>query len=132
MCEWTSPIYVFFGPTPRIEYINDRRAHVFECAAGRCKGKNGKDVRRFLDKGDRKSTSNLRKHAKICWGADTVKMADETRDVDAAREVLSKTNLRDGSITAEFARIGKGKVTFSTRQHTKAESRYTVALQPVF
>ena len=50
-------------------------------------------------------------------------MADETHDVDAAREVLSKTKLQDGSIIAEFARIGKGKVTFSTRQHTKAESR---------
>jgi hypothetical protein len=123
MNEWTSPIYVFFKRTPRIEYISDRRVHVFECAAGRCKGKNGKDVRRFLDKGDRKSTSNLRKHAKICWGTEAVEAADNTRDVDAAREILSKTKLRDGSITAEFARIGKGKITFSTRQHTKTEAR---------
>jgi hypothetical protein len=123
MNEWTSPIYVFFKQTPRIEYISDRRAHVFICAAGRCKGKNGRDVRRFLDKGDRKSTSNLRKHAKICWGSETVEAADDTRDVDAAREILSKTKLRDGSIIAEFARIGKGKVTFSTRQHTKTEAR---------
>ena len=37
MHEWTSPIYVFFCETPRIEYFNSRRAHVFECVAGRCK-----------------------------------------------------------------------------------------------
>jgi hypothetical protein len=123
MREWTSPIYVFFRETPRIEYFNSRRAHVFECAAGCCKARNGKDVRRFLDKGDRKSTSNLRKHAKICWGEDTVEAADRTRDVDAAREILKKTNLRDGSIKAEFDRIGKGKVRFSTRQHTTKETR---------
>jgi len=123
MKEWNSPIYVFFKRTPRIEYISERRTHVFVCAAGRCKGKNGRDVRRFLDKGDRKSTSNLRKHAKICWGSEAVEAADNTRDVDAAREILSKTKVQDGSITAEFARIGKGKVTFSTRQHTKTEAR---------
>jgi hypothetical protein len=27
-----------------------------------------------------------RKHARICWGAETVAAADETRNVDAARE----------------------------------------------
>ena len=123
MKEWSSPIYVFFKQTPRIEYVEDRRAHVFVCAAGRCKGKNGRGFRRFLDKGDRKSTSNLRKHAKICWGSEAIEAADNTRDVDAAREILSKTKLRDGSITAEFKRIGKGKVTFSARQHTTAEAR---------
>lgn len=123
MKEWTSPIYVFFKQTPRIEYVSDRRAHVFVCAAGRCKGKNGRDVRRFLDKGDRKSTSNLRKHAKICWGSEAVEAADNTRDVDAAREILSKAKKRDGSITTEFKRIRKGKVTFSARQHTTTEAR---------
>jgi hypothetical protein len=123
MKEWSSPIYVFFKQTPRIEYIEGRRAHVFVCAAGHCKGKNGRGIRRFLDKGDKKSTSNLRKHAKICWGSEAVEAADNTCDVDAAREILSKTKLRDGSITAEFKRIGKGKVTFSTRQHTTAEAR---------
>jgi hypothetical protein len=123
MQEWTSPIYVFFKQTPRIDYVEGRRAHVFMCAAGRCKGKNGRDVRRFLDKGDRKSTSNLRKHAKTCWGSEAVEAADNTRDVDAAREILSKAKKRDGSITTEFKRIGKGKVTFSARQHTTTEAR---------
>ncbi len=113
MQEWTSPIYVFFKQTPHVEYVEGCRAHVFMCAAGRCKGKNGRDVRRFLDKGDRKSTSNLCKHAKTCWGSEAVEAADNTCDVDAAREILSKAKKRDGSITTEFKRIGKGKVTFS-------------------
>jgi hypothetical protein len=123
MNEWSSPIYVFFKQTPHIEYVEGRRAHVFACAATHCKGKNGRGVRRFLDKGDRKSTSNLRKHAKICWGCEAVEAADSTRDVDAARKILSNAKLRDGSITAEFKRIGKGKATFSARQHTTAEAR---------
>ena len=46
-----------------------------------------------------------------------------TGDLAGARAVLAKSNLRDGSITTEFARIGKGKVTFSHRQHTKTEAR---------
>ena len=123
MIEWVSPIYVFFHATPQIEYFNNRRAHVFECAAGRCKAKNGRDVRRFLDKSDKKSTSNLRKHAKVCWGDSAVEAADRTQDVDAACEILSKTKLRDRSIAAEFERIGKGRTRYSTCQHTKTEAR---------
>jgi len=123
MKEWSSPIYVFFKQTPCIEYIKDRQAHIFVCAAGRCKGKNGRGVWHFLNKGDRKSTSSLCKHAKICRGSEAVEAADNTRDVDDAREILSKTKLQDGSITTKFKQIGKGKVTFSARQHTMAEAR---------
>ena len=97
---------------------------MFECAAGRCRGKNGRDVRRFLDTGDAKSTSGLRRHAKKCWGDDAVEAADGTQDLESACVVLAKTKLRDGSITAEFEHmIGKGKVTFSHRQHTSTEAR---------
>ena len=49
--------------------------------------------------------------------------ADATKDLFGAREVLTKSKLKDGSITAEFARIRKGKVTYSHRQHTKTEAR---------
>jgi hypothetical protein len=96
---------------------------VFMCAAGRCRGKNGRDVRRFLDTTDARSTSGLRRHAKNCWGSEAVEAADATKDLESARLVLSKTKLRDGSITAQFERIGKGKVTFSHRQHTTTEAR---------
>jgi hypothetical protein len=27
-----------------IEYVSGRRAHVFECGAGKCRGKSGRDV----------------------------------------------------------------------------------------
>lgn len=124
MAKWTSPIFVFFRTKPQIEYIDNQKAHVFQCASGRCKGCNGRDVCRYQDKGDRNSTSNLWKHAKICWGEDAVASADTTCDVEAAHEVLIKSGLRDRSITGEFERIGKRKVTFSTRQHTKTETRF--------
>ena len=57
--RWTSSVYVFFNKEAQIEYVDGRHSHVFTCAAARCKGKNGHDVRRFLDKGDANSTSGL-------------------------------------------------------------------------
>lgn len=117
-------MYVFFKQTPSIEYIKDRHVHVFECAATNCMGKgNGRMVRRYLDTGDAKSTSNLRKHAKICWGEEAVAAADNTKNVGAAREALGKMNLVNGSITAAFERAAKGKITYSHRQHTATEAR---------
>jgi len=99
--DWNSPVYAFFKPTPLIEYIKDRRVHVFECNAKHCKGKgNRRMVRRYLDTSDAKSTSNLCKHAKVCWGEEEVATADKTRDANTAREALKKS--RDGSITEAF------------------------------
>ena len=42
--EWTSSIYVFFRMSPHIDYVDSRCAHIFECAAGRCQSKNGRDI----------------------------------------------------------------------------------------
>jgi len=109
--KWTSPVYVFFKKTPQIKYKDGRRAHIFKCAAGRCKGRNSRYVYRFLDMGDANSTSNLLCHAKICWGADVVAGATATRDLEVAHEVLAKMKLQNGSILAEFQHVGKGKVT---------------------
>jgi len=83
-------------------------------------------VRRYLDTTDAKSTGNLRKHAKVCWGEETVAAADKTRDIDAAREALGK--LKDGSITEAFERVAKSKVTYSSRQHTTTETRWVFIL----
>ena len=80
-------------------------------------------VRRYLDTTDAKSTSNLRKHAKVCWGDEAVAAADQTRDVLAAREALEKMSKKDGSILEAFERVAKSKVTYSHRQHTTAETR---------
>ncbi len=115
---WTSPIYAFYLPLPSIEYIDGRRCHAFHCAAKGCKQR----IRRYLDKGDVSSTSNMRRHAKACWGAPAVTQADEMGDVTRARLSLAGEGLRDGDITIAFARQ-KGKVTYRHRAHTKAETR---------
>lgn len=96
--NWTSPIYALFGPVPDITYdAKGRRAHEFRCTATYCKGK--RIVRRFLDTTDRKSTSNLKRHATVCWGSDVVGDALEARgDLKSTRKTLN-------------------------RQHTKAETR---------
>ncbi|KAF8812979.1 hypothetical protein BYT27DRAFT_7271837, partial [Phlegmacium glaucopus] len=117
MDDWNSPIYAFFHPVLTIGYHEGRRYHEFHCFASACR----KTVRRFLDKKDAGSTGNLHKHAKICWGIDTVKAALAVKNAAEAREVLSKS--KDGSIAAAFQVKGKGKVTYSHRQHTQTETK---------
>ena len=127
--EWTSPIYAFFQATPSIETVDGRRVHEFRCSASHCKGrgKNPRIVRPYLDTSDRNSTGNLRKHARLCWGDEILRGADDCGDLESARKGLDKARkLQDGSITTSFERKGKGKVTFSHRQHTKAQTRFVV------
>jgi hypothetical protein len=84
-------------------------------------------VRRYLDTSDGKSTGALRRHAKICWGEENVARADDAKNIDDARQALKDSKLIDGKITAVFERTGKGKVTYSTSQHTRSETRYVVS-----
>ncbi|KAG1725292.1 hypothetical protein EDD22DRAFT_789750, partial [Suillus occidentalis] len=112
-----SPIYAFYHPVLDIGYHEGRCYHEFKCVATGCK----KGVRRFLDKKDAKSMSNMWKHAKICWGEETVKLADETKNSQEAHTIIS--GAKDDSITASFKRTGKGKVTYSHRQHTRTETK---------
>ena len=76
----------------------------------------------YLNTGDAKSTGNLHKHARLCWGAEAMAAADETRNLGAAFEALK--NVKDGSITGAFERVGKGKITYSHRQHTTTQTWY--------
>jgi hypothetical protein len=89
---------------------------------------NRRHVRRYLDTSDWKSTSNLRRHAKICWGVDAVEGADAASTHGAAREVVEKSlRMPNGSITTMFERVkGSGKVTYSHKQHTRTEARYVL------
>ena len=69
----------------------------------------------------------MRKHARCCWGEVILWEADEARanntDIDNIRaSVAAAKKMKDGSITASFERTGKGKQTFSARQHTYAET----------
>lgn len=126
MHDWNAPIYAFFEPVPTITYVDGRRVHVFKCISKSCmgKGRNPRLVNRYLDTGDRKSTGNLRKHAKLCFGDDAIRDADAIKDVQAMRNILAKNpdQLRDGSISAVLERAAKNKkVTYSHRQHTKTE-----------
>ena len=94
---------------------------------------NRRHIRRYLDTADGKSTSNLRHHAKLCWGDEVVTGADATKSYGAAREIVGKSlGMPDGSITAMFERVnGNGKVTYSHRQHTKTEAQYALICIPV-
>jgi hypothetical protein len=121
--SWDAPVYAFFKPTPTVQYFKNRKAHVFECAASPCRYKT-QFVRRFLYTGDTSSTSNLRRHTKLCWGDEALAAADEAHDVKTARAALRSHKGVNGSITAVFKRVGTGKVTYSHRQHTKIEARY--------
>ncbi|KAG0692737.1 hypothetical protein DFH29DRAFT_817173, partial [Suillus ampliporus] len=116
---WTSPVYAFFEPTPSIEYTAGRCSHVFKCLAKGCK----QHVWRFLDKDDTKSTSNMTKHIKSCWGESVYLTAQDTKTVAMARTTVVQGVLQTGLIMSSFERKGKGKVTYLHRQHTKTETK---------
>jgi hypothetical protein len=112
--DWTAPIYAFFKPTPTIECIDGRRVHVFECIAETCKarGKKARQVNRYLDKADARSTSNLRKHAKVCWGTEVVEAGDRTKNIEAARAVVASIVSRKSSLTSALEGAEKGKLSY--------------------
>jgi hypothetical protein len=63
-------------------------------------------------------------HAINCWGRENVDGSENAADIESARGTLNGAELWDGSITAVFERMGKGKVTYSHRNHTAEETRY--------
>jgi hypothetical protein len=118
MKRWTSPIYAFYDPVPEIGYAKGRRYHAFQCGGKSCRFV----CKRFLDKGDLNSTGNLRRHATKCWGEEALRIAEEAIDIDEARKAM-KLLKETGNISIAFERKGKGKITYSTRQHTRTETR---------
>jgi hypothetical protein len=108
-----------------ISYVDGRRSHVFTCSAQNCKGKgkNPRQVRRYLDTKDKSSTKALCNHAIHCWGNEVVERSVEAKDIPSARAALKMAEMRDGSIMAVFNRTGKAKISYSHRQHTEAETR---------
>ncbi|KAL6305199.1 hypothetical protein BKA93DRAFT_749321 [Sparassis latifolia] len=115
--EWTAPVYAFFKPEVKIEYCEGHCTHVFKCANRGCKT----SVRRYLDKGDAKSTRNLCKYARKCWGDEALAAVDGMKEAGSAHVAVEKY-MRSGSITASFMCKGKGKITFSMWQHTRTET----------
>ena len=74
-----------------------------------------------MDKGDVQSTSNMRTHAKKCWGDEVVDSVDKAKNANKVHATTVKGTLDLQSITAAFER--KGKVKYSHWQHTKTEAR---------
>lgn len=65
----------------------------------------------------------MRRHVIKCWGDEALKAATAVEDINKAREVVVNALNETGTISAAFERKGKGKVTYSNRQHTRAETR---------
>jgi hypothetical protein len=65
----------------------------------------------------------MRRHVVKCWGDEALKAAAAVEDISKVREVVVKALNETGTISAAFERKGKGKVTYSNRQHTRAETR---------
>ncbi|KAF9219131.1 hypothetical protein BS17DRAFT_718330 [Gyrodon lividus] len=118
MKDWNSPVYAFFQPIPAIEEADRRCSHVFKCCARGCKV----TICRYLDTTDARSTGNMRKHARKCWGEDSLKAADAAKNATEVHEKIIGSILRTGSITQAFKMQGKGNATYSYRQHTRAET----------
>ena len=60
----------------------------FQTLQGKGECQNSRLVCHYLETSDFKSTENLRKHARTCWGVETIAAADETGNLCAALEVL--------------------------------------------
>ena len=114
--EWSSLVYPFI----KVEVVHSdrRRVHQFCCRAHHCKVK----IRRFLDTKDLKSTSNLCKHVKSCWGVDVMSAADDANNTNDVQVKIINGILQNGLITKAFKRKGKGR-TYSNRPHMPAETR---------
>jgi hypothetical protein len=117
--RWTLPIYAFYHPVPSIETVNDWRSHVFACVKKSCTYR----CCCYLDKTDNNSMGNLCKHVKTCWGPEVLTAAENAGSVYEVRNKVVKALNQSGSITAVFERTGKGKVTYSNRQHTRVKTR---------
>jgi hypothetical protein len=119
MKDWVSPIYAFFKPVLEINMIDGRAAHTFKGTARGCRTR----IRRFLDTKDARSTGNMRKHVKKCWGEDVLSAADDAKNAVNARTTIVEPFKRNGSISEAFKQKRQGAAIFSHRQHTRTETK---------
>ncbi|KIK73114.1 hypothetical protein PAXRUDRAFT_179219, partial [Paxillus rubicundulus Ve08.2h10] len=118
MKDWNSLVYAFFQPIPAVEEADGRRSHVFKCCARGCKV----TIHRYLDTTDARSTGNMWKHARKCWGEETVKATNAAKNTTEVHEKIVGSILCTGSIAQAFKMQGKGNATYSHRQHTCTET----------
>ncbi|KAI6016602.1 hypothetical protein BKA83DRAFT_4465309 [Pisolithus microcarpus] len=117
--DWTSSIYAFFSPVPAIAYVNRRDCHVFKCLGKSCKH----SMHWFLDKADKGSTGNMRRHVQSCWGQDILDAAGSVATLEASCALIQRF-AANGSIAHSFKWKGQGKPAYSTgsTQRKKQES----------
>lgn len=111
-------MYALYHLDPKIKYIDGHRTHAFRCMAKGCK----KTCHRFLDKGDRSLTNNLRCHVCKCWGPEVLKRTEKALNVEEDRKFITGV-LENGDITTAF-KHRKGTVSYSHHTHTRAETQY--------
>lgn len=117
MKGWKAAVYAFYAPEVGIEYRAGRRAYIFKCAHRSCKY----SYARYSDTGDATATGSMRRHAECCWGPE-IWTAAQGKTAKDARPIVEAFS-RSGTITDAFERNGKGKVSYSIRQHTSTEAR---------
>ncbi|KAH0833151.1 hypothetical protein J3R83DRAFT_12169, partial [Lanmaoa asiatica] len=103
MKDRTSPIYAFFEPKPVIEEHNERCSHLFKCASRSCKT----TIWHYLDTKDARSTGNMCKHARKCWGDEVISAVDDAKDANEARTKVVGGILKNSKSTQSFERKGK-------------------------
>jgi len=130
MLGWKSPVYGFYQPEVVVGYLHRRKFHEFSCAKKGC----GTKIRRYLDASAKnktgqatnsRSTSNLRGHAKACFGKQMVKSVAGMK-IDVVRQkILGKMPQRafnaELDIKDEHGRTKK--LTFTVRNQTPEELR---------
>jgi hypothetical protein len=114
--KWTSPVYGFFRADVTVAYADGRKYHFFPCAARHCKSKDN-GVRRYQDNQDWSSTSNLKKHARHCFGDTAVQSA-----------IDGKTKLSaDGSIFEAFVGNKQTRTTPTARTLSDVEIQSVIS-----
>jgi len=111
---------------PTLEMVmlyNERReALVFICTVPTCRHKVN-----IYTSNNVGSTGNLRKHVVRCRGQQRLDEVDEVGKASLVRSAAAKA---DGSIASAFKRVGKDKISYSTRPLTEKQMRYAPALHP--
>ncbi|TFK81274.1 hypothetical protein K466DRAFT_502420, partial [Polyporus arcularius HHB13444] len=116
--NWTAPIYGLYRADVKAAIIDGDRCHIFTCS--RC----NHSVNRFLETKDCGSTSNLRLHAKGCWGKDVVSRLEKTKNLHESRKA-AKGFLKTGKLTEYFcSQKGDHIVTYQQQTLTRMEMRY--------
>lgn len=117
--RWKAVVYAFYKP--EIKIVRDDEGHIgyqFACAKPGC----AYHTVRWTHTKDKTSTHNLIRHVESCWGEEIYEEAKLMGNANAARPGVEAFG-RTGTITDFFERKGKGKVTYSIRNHTAMETR---------